>query len=289
MQPFTFFISYRRKGTAPIALLLKHEIEKRLQFVRVFVDVENLQEGGIFPDGIKRMIAHAHATIAIIGKEWMPKREKDQVDWVVEELVYSEQTPIDQEEADRYGLTNRAVLPLFVDCDVNFEQFDIGPELLSFSQRNAMQINYAGWPTQIGALVEGIAMAVCSELKKRPEKDEFPVPDAKIARTQPLADQELRTILKFDDYAGWYVDNFGDNEVRYLVKTFKFNDFNEAADFMKAVSDHCRVFGHHPEWRNVFNYVTVSLSTWDAKRRVTIYDMALALYMNKVADAVRAR
>ena len=45
MQPFTFFISYRRHDTAPIALLLKHEIEKRLQFVRVSVDVEEMMIG----------------------------------------------------------------------------------------------------------------------------------------------------------------------------------------------------------------------------------------------------
>lgn len=68
MQPFTFFISYRRKDTAPIALLLKYEIEKRLQFVRVFVDVENLREGGNFPDGIKQMIGKAHATIAMVDE-----------------------------------------------------------------------------------------------------------------------------------------------------------------------------------------------------------------------------
>lgn len=217
----------------------------------------------------------------------MPRREEEQVDWVVQELVYSEQTAIDQAEADRYGLANRALVPLFVDCNVSFEQFHIPPELQGFSQRHAMQINYASWPSQIGSLVERIAIAVCPELKKRPEKDEFPVPDASKARTQPFGDQELRAILKFDDYAGWYVDNLGDNEVRYLVKTFKFPDFNHAADFMKAVSDHCRVFGHHPEWRNVFNHVTVSLTTWDAKRRVTIYDTALALFMNKVAEEVK--
>jgi hypothetical protein len=45
MQPFTFFISYRRQDTAPIALLLKNEIEKRIQFVRVAVDVEALAPG----------------------------------------------------------------------------------------------------------------------------------------------------------------------------------------------------------------------------------------------------
>ena len=103
----------------------------------------------------------------------------------------------------------------------------------------------------------------------------------------PLADRELSAILAYDDYEGWYVDNFGNAEVRYLVKTFRFPHFNQAADFMAMVSDHCRVLDHHPEWRNVFNHVTVSLTTWDAHRRVTIYDLNLALYMNMAAKAVR--
>ena len=47
--------------------------------------------------------------------------------------------------------------------------------------------------------------------------------------------------FSFDDYEGWYLDNFGNTEVRYLVKTFKFADFNRAADFMRLVSDYCRI------------------------------------------------
>ena len=102
----------------------------------------------------------------------------------------------------------------------------------------------------------------------------------------PLGDTELSTILEFDDYDGWYVDNFGNADVRYLTKIFEFPHFDQAADFMTMVSNHCRVLSHHPEWRNVFNHVTVSLTTWDAHRRVTIYDLNLALFMNMAAKAV---
>jgi len=73
MQPFTFFVSYRRQDTAPIALLLKSEIEKRLQFVRVSVDVSEMTPGDNFPDRLKSLIDESHATIALIGKHWMPK------------------------------------------------------------------------------------------------------------------------------------------------------------------------------------------------------------------------
>ena len=289
MQPFTFFISYRRQDTAPIALLLKNEIEKRLQFVRVAVDVEEMAAGDHFPDRIKRLIDEAHATIALIGKHWMPQRGTSAVsrlgdDWVARELTYSASAPLSMPESDWYGLTRRMVIPLFADCDRRFDQFELSEEIAYLTSLQAEYIDYAGWPSAIGPLLDRIAVKL--DLKKRPDKDEYPKPDLAKARTQPLADTELAAILAYDDYEGWYVDNFGDAEARYLAKTFKFRGFNQAADFMELVASHCRVLDHHPEWRNVFNHVSVALTTWDARRKVTIYDLSLALYMNMAAKAV---
>lgn len=298
MQPFTFFISYRRQDTAPIALLLKNEIEKRLQFVRVSVDVEEIRAGDSFPDRLRGLIREAHATIALIGKQWMPRSDgpaapdtlepaRSGDDWVATELTFSATAPLAQPEGDRYGLAVRRVLPLFADCERRFDQFKLPQSLAWLSELHAEHIDYASWPSAIGPLVD--RLAVHFELKKRPDADTYPTPDVAKARTQPLADRELSAILAYDDYAGWYVDNFGNAEVRYLVKTFRFRHFNQAADFMAMVADHCRVLDHHPEWRNVFNHVTVSLTTWDARRRVTIYDLNLALYMNMAAKSVQAR
>ena len=300
MQPFTFFISYRRQDTAPIALLLKYEIEKRLQFVRVSVDVEEIQHGDMFPDRIKELIDKAHATIVLIGKNWMPRRSqtpsasstpkevsestRTDKDWVVAELIHSGTSPIDYGADNRYGLVKRAVLPIFVDCNRRFDQFDIPNLIEQVTKTQSENIDYANWPTAIGPLIERIAIKL--SLKKRPDADEYPKPDAAKARTQPVADQELSSILKYEDYEGWYLDNFGNADVGYLVKTFEFPHFNQAADFMQLVANHCRVLNHHPEWRNVFNHVTVSLTTWDARRRVTIYDLNLALFMNKAARSV---
>lgn len=302
MQPFTFFVSYRRQDTAPLALLLKHEIEKRLQFVRVVVDVEEMRHGDHFPERLTKLISEAHATIVLIGKGWMPRRPTvpslsdgllpgtrppGAVDWIVEELQSSATVPLGHPEGDRYGLEERLILPLFVDCEPSFDQFDL-PEFLGYlAATHSERIDAASWPRAIGPLVDRIAVTL--GLKKRPDGDTYPKPDLAKARTQPVADQELTSILGYDDYEGWYVDNFGNAEVRYLVKTFRFRGFNQAADFMALVADHCRLLDHHPEWRNVFDHVTVSLTTWDARRRVTIYDLNLALFMNKAAAAVHAR
>jgi pterin-4a-carbinolamine dehydratase len=290
MQPFTFFISYRRQDTAPIALLLKHEIEKRLQFVRVVVDVEEMKTGDEFPVRLKSLIDKSHATIVLIGKQWMPNRigapeiiEK-RSDWVVTEIDYSNTSPLIFPKSDGFDLERRMIIPIFADSHGSFSSIQL-PEPINFLRAlQAESINYASWPSAIGPLVDRIAVSL--NLKKRPDADEYPKPDVAKARTQPLADSELTQTLAYDDYEGWYLDNFGNAEARYLVKTFKFRGFNQAASFMALVSEHCRVLDHHPEWRNVFNYVTVSLTTWDAQRRVTIYDLNLALYMNMAAKEV---
>jgi pterin-4a-carbinolamine dehydratase len=292
MQPFIFFVSYRRQDTAPIALLIKNEIESRLQFVRVAVDVEEIGPGDEFPDRIKRLIDKAHVTIALIGKQWMPTRESTASgragdDWVVRELQYSTTAPLDHAKDDRYGLSQREVIPLFVDCHEGFNRFTIPKGIAYLKKRQGEHIDYAGWPSMIGPLLDRIARQF--KVEKRQGNGRDPSPNVAKARTQPLAEAELAKILKYDDFNGWYVDNFGDADARYLAKTFEFRGFGQAAAFMELVSSHCKVLNHHPEWRNKFNYVTVALSTWDARRRVTIYDVTLALFMNKAAKVVAGK
>jgi pterin-4a-carbinolamine dehydratase len=188
-------------------------------------------------------------------------------------------------EAGRYQLSSRMIIPLFADRDRSFKPGEL-PDTIGFLKEvQAEHIDYAGWPLAIGPLLDRLAARL--GLNIRIDKDTYPEPNPAKAKTQSLSDQELYKVLSYDDYAGWYIDNFGHAEARYLVKTFNFKNFRKASMFMGMVADYCRVLDHHPEWRNVYKQVTVSLSTWDAKRRITIYDLNVALYMNKVAQAVR--
>ena len=113
----------------------------------------------------------------------------------------------------------------FVDCERRFDQFQLPKALEYLAAFQSESIDYANWPLVIGPMIERIAIRI--NLKKRPDKDEYPIPDAAKARTQPLPDQQLAGILGYQDYEGWYVDNFGNTEVRYLVKTFRFPHFNQ--------------------------------------------------------------
>ena len=67
-----------------------------------------------------------------------------------------------------------------------------------------------------------------------------------------------------------------------LHKTFKFGDFVEAWGFMSAVALVAEKMGHHPEWSNVWNRVTVDLTTHDAGG-VSALDFDFAARVNALA------
>ena len=67
-----------------------------------------------------------------------------------------------------------------------------------------------------------------------------------------------------------------------IQRTFGFKDFNEAFGFMARAALVAEKHDHHPEWRNVYKTVEVTLSTHDAGG-LTMKDVALAQAMNAIA------
>jgi 4a-hydroxytetrahydrobiopterin dehydratase len=67
-----------------------------------------------------------------------------------------------------------------------------------------------------------------------------------------------------------------------IGKTFTFKDFNEAFGFMARAALVAEKMDHHPEWKNVYKTVEVTLSTHDAGG-VTALDIDLAKTMNGIA------
>lgn len=61
-----------------------------------------------------------------------------------------------------------------------------------------------------------------------------------------------------------------------LVKEFEFKDFSEAWAFMNRVALAAEKMDHHPEWTNVYNKVSIKLSTDSSGNIVTQKDRDLA-------------
>jgi len=70
---------------------------------------------------------------------------------------------------------------------------------------------------------------------------------------QKLGDPEIsRELAKLP---GWSLEN------GKLHRAFQFADFSEAFGFMARAALAAEAMGHHPDWSNVWNRVTVDLST----------------------------
>jgi 4a-hydroxytetrahydrobiopterin dehydratase len=67
-----------------------------------------------------------------------------------------------------------------------------------------------------------------------------------------------------------------------ITKTFTFRDFSEAFGFMARVALAAERMDHHPEWRNVWNRVEVTLSTHSAGG-LSARDLELAERMDEIA------
>lgn len=67
-----------------------------------------------------------------------------------------------------------------------------------------------------------------------------------------------------------------------LKKTFVFKNFAEAFAFMTRVAFLAEKMEHHPNWTNVYNKVTISLSTHDAGNTVTEKDRQLANQIDRL-------
>ena len=89
-----------------------------------------------------------------------------------------------------------------------------------------------------------------------------------------LTDAEIAARLKA--LPGWSL------QAGKLHKAFEFKDFVEAWGFMSGAALAAEAMGHHPEWSNVWNRVTVDLTTHDAGG-LTALDFDLAARMQALA------
>ena len=88
-----------------------------------------------------------------------------------------------------------------------------------------------------------------------------------------LSDEQIK--IELAELSGWSVIN------GKLHKDFVFDDFVEAFGFMTRAAIHIEKMNHHPEWFNVYNKISVDLTTHDAGG-ITQNDIVLAKTLNSL-------
>ena len=90
-----------------------------------------------------------------------------------------------------------------------------------------------------------------------------------------LSEQEIKT--KLEKLEGW------EYEDEAIETSFQFENFKEAFSVMTRIAFECQAQGHHPNWGNVYNNLTISLSTHDADG-VTEKDFKLARTIEDIVE-----
>ncbi|HEY3744482.1 MAG TPA: 4a-hydroxytetrahydrobiopterin dehydratase [Bryobacteraceae bacterium] len=96
--------------------------------------------------------------------------------------------------------------------------------------------------------------------------------------TNRASDAEINEALKA--LSGWAVVN------GKLHKEYKFPDFVHAFGFMATSAIAIEKMDHHPEWSNVYNRVTVDLTTHDAGG-ISAKDLKLAALLDSFAGKMQ--
>ena len=74
-----------------------------------------------------------------------------------------------------------------------------------------------------------------------------------------------------------------------LTAEFTFEDFSQAWAFMTEVAILAERKNHHPNWSNVWNRVTITLTTHDEGNIVTEKDRKMADSINKIYERYQYR
>jgi 4a-hydroxytetrahydrobiopterin dehydratase len=96
--------------------------------------------------------------------------------------------------------------------------------------------------------------------------------------TELLSDEARKLLLEPLFETGWQMTAGRDA----IAKTFVFGSFVDAFGWMTRAAIWAEKWNHHPEWRNVYNKVTVELTTHDVNG-LSALDAKLARKMDSLS------
>lgn len=93
-------------------------------------------------------------------------------------------------------------------------------------------------------------------------------------RDTPLSPENVTAALS--ELPGW------SGTTKAIAKTYEFGSFRAAMSFMVRVAFEAEALDHHPEWTNVYDRVTIRLTTHHSSNQVTGKDVELARRIERI-------
>ena len=272
-KPFVF-ISYRRADSSAASRWLYAAIQRTFGPDSVFMDTEAIRVAAEWPKAINRSLQQASHLIAVIGTQWLRvtddygrRRIDRDDDWVRKEI--------------RHALQKRKrILPIVLTPNGMPRAEALPDEIQRLGYVQPFELRSDRWETDLSLLV--------GELErqgfKRIETTAVRYPTPRVSITE-IPQREFATILR--SLPGWTEVASplpGQEPLQQieLCKSFEFESFPEAIEFMREVSQSVVKTQHHPRWENIWRTVTIWLSTWDIGHKPSQLDVDLAHEIERI-------
>src|SRR5215510_13283569 len=148
------FINYRRQTESGVAGRIYDSLRQELPGISIFMDVDKLNPGDDFEQGLEQSLASCKVLLAVIGPEWLTmknsagmRRLDDPEDFVRREL--------------RTALSkNVRIIPVLVNGAIMPDASQLGSDIKSFAKRQAMEIRHERYSADVRDLAQAIAAIV---------------------------------------------------------------------------------------------------------------------------------
>jgi pterin-4a-carbinolamine dehydratase len=269
------FISYRRTDAPQAGHSVYAQLTARFGRGQFFMDVSAISPSTRWPDRIRLALQEATVMLVVIGPGWLTaadgygrRRIDIETDWVRTEVSFA--------------LTNHVpIMPVLVAGVQSVPAAEaLNESIKELANFQAIALRDETWETDLNLLARALV-----EKFDFIENEKPPVLPRPEVRVPPLTEKELDEALR--TLPGWEpvessVPGDYPNSRRELRKDYRFRSFAKAIAFMSEAVTPINKMVHHPRWQNQWRTVTVWLSTWDIKNKISKLDIELARTLDRL-------
>ena len=277
------FISYRREDSSAEAGRIYEAVKAELGAAEVFMDVSSISPGAIWPDIVRNKLNEADTVVVVIGLDWFTagiddfgqRRIDKPDDWVRLEIENS----ISNE---------KKIIPTLVRAAKPPPENALPESIRKLSSHQKVDIRSEYWDHDIQLLLRQIDVENKIDTNYKHSYNIYPRPPEGGSTAVGLSQEKINKVLS-KSLPKWKIKNKKMPDSREgccveIERTYTFKSFISAIDFMHKVAPGCDIAIHHPRWQNTWKTLTVWLTTWDVRNRVTDRDIQLAKYLDSAYD-----
>ena len=285
------FISYRRDLDAVRAVLLDREISGafnspgRKPSVVVYRHTSERHDVS-WPEEARDRCGAADIVLVVIGPGWLEARDRrgglriaQPGDWVRQEveLALADGKTLIPVVFGGSGMPPREELPGSIAALADQPRVTVRDEFPDDLQPVLRQIEVH--------LPGSDDLNIRADIGGDPRKLPYPDPPMPI-RPSPMTETDidiaLGELLKDWEVVSGPSPEGSDKRREELYRTFKFRNFLDVFGFMAEVADFADKVNHHPRWENIYETLSVYLTTWDIGHRISHLDVQLAQFFDRV-------